>query len=555
MHVDKKKNHLTIYFFILKNMSRMVVTVPGDTRSSMTILARWIDSHGCKFQPGSKEKETHMSLVGGEYGKLFVPDDLHNSWLQMYTQELERGAHSLFFAERRTPVFRMHFDLDFTQPEMVTEAFLVDMASHINSVFRSFYPETAEDAEEWTTVLLCAPPKPVGAMVKSGCHMIWPWLMVDQGIALQLRLNVLAHIHKTMPPRPTGANTYEDVVDETVLKSNGLRMYGSDKAIKCKTCKSKRVACSVPGCMRGILVENRAYTLQTILTPAGTVDTERVDHWTRDLFACVRLTSTRSSCREPTPTSTSRGFVVPHDAISDDSVKRAHQNARTQKRLAAGGGPVDSEVIDLKSPIVQHLQNYVSMKLDINWVNVRVKQLFLQRDRGIYTCHVGGPGSLYCQNARRAHTSSCVYFEVTQAGIYQRCFSPKSPASASCKAFRGTPIQLNPWLKEAMFGGNNFSKLFMTVPTSETTTAQIIVDEDEFTSPDPWKHLQDPDYPGMTYAEVDNIPSSMEKEVRAQCFKNLPDPTHVHREIIKEGNPITIVQPGPKSAKKRKYML
>lgn len=534
-------------------MSRMVVTVPGDTRSSMTILAKWIDTKSCKFQTGSKEKETHMSLVGGEYGKLFVPSNIHDSWLQMYTQELERGVHSLFFAERRTPVFRMHFDLDFTQPEMVTEAFLVDLASNINSVFRGFYPEVPEDGEEWTTVLLCAPPKPVDSMVKSGCHMIWPWLMVDQGIALQLRLNVLVHIHKTMPPRPVGGNTYEDVVDETVLKSNGLRMYGSDKAIKCKTCKSKRGgACSIPGCMRGILVENRAYTLQTILTPSGTVDTERMDHWTRDLFTCVRFTSTRTSHLTPTP-----GFVVPHDAISDDSVKRAHTTARTQKRLASGGGPVDSEVISLDSPIVQHLQNYVTMKLDINWVNVRVKQLFLQRDRGIYTCHIDGPGSLYCQNARRAHTSSCVYFEVTQAGIYQRCFSPKSPSSASCKSFRGVPTQLNPWLREAMFGGNNFSKLFMTVPTSETTTAQILVDEDECSSPDPWKHLQDPDYPGMTYAEVEKIPSSKEKEVRARCFKSLPDPTKVHREIIKEGNPITtlVVPKGKGNAKKRKYML
>ena len=531
-------------------MSDMVVSTPGDTRSSMSILNKWIDMNHCKFQSGCKEKETHMSLVGGEYGKLMVPDNLHEAWLEMYTKELERGAHSLFFAERKTPVFRMHFDLDYTQPCMVEVAHLRDMASKMNQVFQRFYPHIPPDSKEWTTVLLCAQPKPVQTdgkpMVKSGCHMIWPWLMVDQGIALQLRLNVLTHVHNTMPARPPDSNSYEDVIDETVLKSNALRMYGSDKAIRCKSCKSKTAACTVPGCMRGILVENRAYTLNTVLKPDGTDDTERVDHWRGDLYTCIRFTSTRSSHTTP-----SAGFVVPHDAITDESVTRARKAARTKKRLSTGNGPVGSEAIDLTCPIVEHLQNYISMKLDINWVNVRVKQLFLQREKGVYTVKVDGPGSLYCQNVHRAHSSSCIYFEVTRNGICQRCYSPKTPSGASCKAFRGSVIQLNPWLREAMFGGNNFNKLFMTVPTSATTTTEILMDADGDTSPDPWKHMQDPDYPGMTYAEVENIPVWKEKEVRAQCFQSLPDPTKVHSEIIKHGDPITSPQP-PKKTTKRK---
>jgi hypothetical protein len=516
----------------------------------MSILNKWIDANHCKFQPGCKEKETHMSLVGGEYGKLLVPDSLHDAWLEMYTQELERGAHSLFFAERKTQIFRMHFDLDFTQPTKVDVEYLREMASHMNEVFRRFYPDIPRDSKEWTTVLLCAQPKPVESggrpMVKSGCHMIWPWLMVDQGIALQLRLNVLTHINATMPPRCPDSNPYEDVVDETVLKSNALRMYGSDKAVRCKTCKGKAM-CSTPGCMRGILVENRAYTLNTVLRPDGAEDTERVTHWRGDLYACIRFTSTRSSRTTPTA-----GFVVPYDAITDESVTRARKAARSKKRMSTGNGPVNSESIDLSCPIVEHLQNYISMKLEINWVNVRVKQLFLQREKGVYTCKVDGPGSLYCQNAKRAHSSSCIYFEVTKNGICQRCYSPKTTSGVSCKAFRGNTIQLNPWLKEAMFGGNHFNKLFVTVPTSATATVDILLDAGGDTSPDPWKHLQDPDYPGMTYAEVQSIPGDKEKEVRAQCFQSLPDPVKVHSEIIKHGNPITSPLPKPKAVKRKR---
>jgi hypothetical protein len=162
-----------------------------------------------------------MSLLGWPYGRLVIPDEMRDTWLKEYAKELMRGAHSLYFAERKTPVFRMHFDLDFKQAAAVRLPELTALALAATTVFRDFYPGVAADAPAWRIMVLTAPPKPTRTdgveLVKSGCHLIWPELHVDQGIALQLRLNFVAHLTRTWPARVAGSNSYDDVVDETVL--------------------------------------------------------------------------------------------------------------------------------------------------------------------------------------------------------------------------------------------------------------------------------------------------------------------------------------------------
>jgi hypothetical protein len=159
------------------------VVTPGDTRSGMTHLKEWLehrDNSTCVLTKECREKETHVSLLGWPYGRLLIPDNKHGSWLTEYTKELQRGVHSLYFAEHKTPVFRMHFDLDFTQPSPVPLEYLQKIGRAANTVFREFYPGLGVDSEEWSILLLTAPPKPVEKdgvhLVKSGCHMIWPYL-------------------------------------------------------------------------------------------------------------------------------------------------------------------------------------------------------------------------------------------------------------------------------------------------------------------------------------------------------------------------------------------
>jgi hypothetical protein len=519
---------------------------PGDTRSGMTHLREWLehkDNSSVVLSRECREKETHVSLLGWPYGRLLIPDNKHGSWLMEYAKELKRGVHSLFFAEHKTPVFRMHFDLDFCEPSPVNLDYLEKIARHANMVFRQFYPELGEDAKEWKVILLTAPPKRVEKdgvhLVKSGCHMIWPSFHVDQGIALQLRLNLLAHITRTWPPRPEGTNSYEDIIDETVLKANGLRMYGSDKASKCKECRGTRKKCE--RCHgQGLIIENRAYTLTQVLTPGGETDTDTLSTLRDDLFACVNLTSTRVSNKTPTP-----GFIVPSHAISNDAVKKARSKVHSGKRAVAGGGPPGSEAIDRSCPIFAQLEGYIRTRLSnqFKWVGIDLKHVFLLRSKGIYICKVDGPGSLYCEHVGRAHGSSTIYFEVDRHGISQRCFSPKITDGVSCKTYRGKKVQMNKWLRDAMFGGEKFVRDVTNPDTSLTSTEEDVRD--------PWSNFPHPDYPGMTYGEVARIPDMDLNSAKQRCLSTLPDPRSVHAAIVKDV-PIAPDEGAAKKKRKRK---
>ena len=518
-------------------MDTIQVSKPGDTRSGMTILREWLEENNtCILQKGCKEKESHMSLLGWPYGRLLIPDNIHGSWLTEYTKELQRGVHSLFFAERKTPVFRMHFDLDFNQPAPVTLDYIEMLARDANKVFRGFFPDMGADSATWRVLVLTAPPKPVEKdgvhSVKSGSHLIWPALHVDQAIALQLRLNLLDHIRRTWPPRDPGSNPYDDIVDETVLKSNGLRMYGSDKASKCTDCKRARSNCET--CLGlGTIVENRAYTLATVLSPLGGTDQETLDSLTSNLFACVTMSSIRVSSPTPTP-----GFKVPVHAVSNEVVKRAR--AAASKRPTPGGGPPGSEVIDRSCPIFDQLQGYIRSKLStqLKWVGIDLKHIFLLKKKGVYICKVDGPGSLYCENVGRAHSSSTIYFEVSSDGITQRCFSPKVTNGMSCKSYRGRTVPINNWLRDAMFGSNKF------VPYVETF--KVNIEGDDMGTSDPFSNFPNPDYPGMTFGEVTRITNPLHrKELKQKCLSTLPDPRTVYAGIVKEV-PMVI------AAKKRK---
>ena len=446
------------------------VVAPGTAYSIMTDeTLNWISPF--TIAPGSRDKvETHMALTGGPYGRLSIPDEMHEAWLRVYTAELAKDRHSLFFAERRTPIFRMHFDLDFAQTQPVSLRYLTSLARECRRVFQLFFPSIPEDAPMWRCVLLLASPKPSstspsdegddGARVKSGCHMLWPWMYVDQVQALTMRANVVDALERTWPARGTRENSYDDVVDRTVLKSNGLRMMGSDKAARCKSCKpSTREKCK-PCRGTGVRAENRPYGLSMVLDSRGEPDGERLSAWKENLFKCVRMTSIRSSRREH-----SAGFVVPPHAVTDADVKSARKKAKIKRGGEGGGGDgmgsvntpseaagmAGSVTIDASSRIFDELQTFLKNS-HAQWAAIRIQHLYLQHELGRYTVNVVGPGSSYCQHVERAHGSSTVFFTVERDGVRQRCFSPKLNNGASCRKYSGPPTPLSPWMSDAMFG-------------------------------------------------------------------------------------------------------
>jgi len=564
------------------------VSVPGTSHATLSSgCAAWLSKY--TIPPGSREKvETHMSLAGGPYSRLSIPDEMHESWLRVYAAELALDTHSLFFAERRTPIFRMHFDLDFTEVDPVSLHFLMTMSRGFVRVFRTFFPLVPEDAVMWRCAILTATPKPIvvtplgaesgddGARVKSGCHMLWPWMYVTQVQSLQLRATVVDMLTRTWPARPATANTYADVVDRTVLTSNGLRMMGSDKASRCKKCNNAagRDKCE-PCAGRGVLVENRAYMLTMVLDPLGEPDRDRLTTWTGDLFLGVRFTSTRSSRQEH-----SSGFLLPAHAVTDDAVKKASKKAKgkpgtgtVDTRQEAAGLP-GSTMFDATSRIFTELATFLTSHIQCTqWAGVRLTHLFCQREQGRYTVNVTGPGSSYCTNVNRAHGSSTIYFTVERDGVRQRCFSPKITDGVSCRSFIAPPIELSTWLIEAMFGEDKSTPvpassdevtlarsatLCMNLGAKNAATRMKRDIENKITEigggvkrvchSGRGENLPNGTFRDKTCGEVDNM-SAMQvaAEFKAQCTARVADSARVHATEVSFGGAMA-----PKTAKKKR---
>ena len=479
-----------------------VVTTPTTFHSALSEeFKAWI--HPYIIPPGTRDAskpETHVSLAGGAAARLSIPPDAHETWLKVYAAELMLNGHSLYIAERRTPVFRMHFDLDFEQPDPVPLQTLNALARLCTKVFRGFFGGTHASDRRWCCAVLMASPKRKASadpsqppIVKSGCHLIWPWLYVNQVNALQLRANVVDMLCRTWPDRGTAhnaTNAWDDVVDRTVLTSNGIRMMGSDKASKCKSCcKSLTARATCAMCDgRGILVENRAYKVAMVLDADGEPDNRLMRQWGQSLLTCVQSTCVRTYGTLPSP-----GWSIPPHAVTDAFVVAARKKMKLNAKRGGGevgsvtkpsgnGGGVGASaalltgVVTLEptSRIVKALHAFLTQRTNPQWVGLRLVRVnyHSEADPGFFVVFVDGPGSSYCTHVGRAHGSSQIYFRITREGVYQKCFSPKTTNSSNattCRAYTSDAIPLTSWLKEAMFGVGNRQEV-VPVPPPVTTT-------------------------------------------------------------------------------------
>jgi hypothetical protein len=442
-----------------------------------TRLSEWLKPFRLS-NDGNGELATHFSYAGAKY---IIPDDKHKRWLQLYAHEMVTRA-SLFFVEKKTPVFRMHFDLDMIQPVAPTADEVLQLTTLMSAVMRTFYPVAKEEKEDkrFMCIVLSAPsmPKrgwptpqdPEGPYVqKTGYHLIWPFLFVNQEQALRLREACIAAANNHVGVRHPPMNPFSDVIDETVLLKNGLRMIGSDKLDPCSACKGKgkmvidgrMLPCDA--CL-GIKTtpQRRRYTVTMVVNAKGELDRETLEFLTDHEHAvdCVRLCSIRCFKQHP-----SAGFTPPPLAAPCTGVEVLRREASRAARRKGGGeerelgdeqssnGALkDAESFDAQSTLGQMVQQFLRTRMAQEWANIELKRFFFLRKHNRYLIKVRGEGSSFCCNVHRAHTSSTIYFVVEPTGCTQRCYSKKEgTATVACKKYEGPLVALPKALMDALF--------------------------------------------------------------------------------------------------------
>lgn len=452
-------------------------------------VSRWLRANP-DARTRKNDEATHLLLSGG---LARVEDE--PAFLRLLADDMKHGRAN-YVVEHRTETFKLCQDYDFLSVDErgIDEAtFLRYMASVVRVVWRLF-PDTPE---EHRRVIICtAPTKRVEKdvaltnrvlrggtwtvteptrtermmLTKTGFHAIFPHLFVSRDIAMTVRYVLLQHCktefgasvvqrrhlndtyagHADESVQELVYDRWEDILDVTIYRANGLRMLGSSKAEKCKSCRrADRSADACAECDdRGYIDCGRPYRVHSVLDETGQMLDDETRRLQADHVAAMTATSIRSQQTMALATlvlprwfSLQAELATELSALSNSAGRRKYRRVSARDPDAIAGGNwgaagstqtfvinnrnIDFLVLDPGDPRFIVFDNFLrdSVGAQQAVVPVRVVKMILSADastRRIYAV----VNNKYCANVGRAHNSQDVYFVLLpRIGLVQRCWS------------------------------------------------------------------------------------------------------------------------------------
>jgi hypothetical protein len=406
---------------------------------------------------------THTLMDGARGGRIVLPADAAEEFFSAYGHDLAVG-NALYVVERRSDIFKMHFDIDMTG-EWSDES-LMAIARVVHKATMSYFSMSAGKMS-WCVVCACLQDK--GIRISSGLHIIFPFLAVNEEQALWIRGGVVAACTDELSAMDLDFNK---VVDICVLTTNGLRMVGSDK---CKTCPDCRNGFdSKPFCdtcaRNGKVAENRIYM------PWKTLPLLETESLQCDLKSNLAFAAKLCSTRLPDHTSLCPHFAIPSGAPPCSVKKKKKEgfqltDGHSDLPSIYGKWTVSDIEVGLKDLLRSELRSYhpVFSRIDIK----ELRKSTNVKGPPTYIVKVQGYGCRSCLNKGSDHTSQGIYFLISQFGLCQKCFSRKSEERryGLCEKFASETKPIQTELKEALFDG---TVVLQRVPSRIMTASQRI---------------------------------------------------------------------------------
>ena len=440
----------------------------------------------------TREKNyTHLLLDGG---KLIIPESRMNEFLNYYTNDFINN-HRNYICEGKTNIFRFHADLDFFQEEELEINELLTYISTIQSVLKELFVDkirtTKNNKNNKLKLYVCLTETGIkekygNIYKKIGVHLIWPNIYIDTEKSLIIRRLIITKFKNLYGERDKH-NSWEDVVDESVYRQNGLRMIGSAKLYKCKDCRDNiRNKTNCQTCFgKGKIDEGRIYLptylfldenikniedlrlknnktythkqfyqyiKETSIRNFNNIETpliKELPSWIQDNikdynnFPKIKNTRTKKSRKnirqsENSIFNNSDIFNTSINNISDENNLNSCQNDTNQiiSDFNIVNNVNDSEINSKIRNIPNTKIRYSwciedeNAKLIINYIKAKFPKYKEEPFREIYLCgtnsspfYIVSTNSHYCMNVCREHTSNHIYFIIDKNNIYQKCFS------------------------------------------------------------------------------------------------------------------------------------
>jgi len=376
-------------------------------------LSRWLYQNRCFLGSDNQKNITHLCLDGG---RLNIPDNLMEDFFKQYAKGIIEGE-KYYLCECITPVIKFYCDLDFILDK---ELDIPDIKNFVLSLNKTIVHHFKEN---FSSIVCVAPSKNVQKdkqkKIKTGVHIIWSGLHLDIDKAYSLS-RVMVDNMKTLYPD----YDWENIIDEQVY-NNGLRMIGSRKV------SNKRRAIKNTKEYEIIKIdEGRTYEPKFCINEYGDILETNRELNTRkneDIAGLLTGCSIRSWSGEKS--------LEPVEPLPLLSLKKKKTSSR-----------VDT---DIEKKILDRVESFIRYQTIIQW-NSPLRQL--KKQGNFYIAKID---SMYCLNIQREHNSCGIYFQITDQGLFQRCFcrceTLEGRNNGYCSKFKSTVFPLPLEVRKMLF--------------------------------------------------------------------------------------------------------
>lgn len=378
----------------------------------------------------------NLSHVLMDGGCLSVPFDKLRAFNERYIDACQRGER-LFVVEQKTTTYNFFCDIDYKDTEALSLEEIEDVARIICDKVRRYGGQRC--------LVSVAEPKRVDAdRYKTGVHLNWSGMVVDQTSAVALREHILVVLYTAK----AGVD-WNEVIDSSVYgdlergsKGSGFRLPWSYKKGKCTACQGKGCdACEHEGKItQGMYLPVFVYEdgKLTTVDPSPTVE-------------LLEMATVRTSVSTPTT--------------------RVEPPAKAIKEGAFTKLQTKDELDDIEARAT--LEMFIQRNME-GQGSARVTKIFKYKHS-----YLVSTTSRYCENLAREHGSNHVWFYVNGNTIAQKCFcrceTVRERRDGFCRDFVGKRYMMTSELFKMLYPDG----VALCRPSTPSTT-QGIVETNEF---------------------------------------------------------------------------
>lgn len=333
----------------------------------------------CKKQNFNNARNLSHVLMDG--GVLSIPFDKLREFYDVYIQCV-KSDEKIFVVEQKTDTYNFFMDVDYKDDEELSFDNVKSICQIICDKVLTF--NTAK------CLITVSEPKPKDGKIKTGIHLNWHGLVVNQEGAIQLMHHVVSTLEKIY-----SAKDWTRIIDASVYGSLGTK--GSGFRLPWSHKKSVHSECKGAGCIlcdKGKMIEGEYRPVY--MYNNGVM--ERVDHeitMEHLVLATVRTTEKKV-------------VTIPELVVLCQPIrKRQHEG--------------DFTITESKNEIHNAELRGLLETFIRKWMkgNEGTKVLSIFKFKSIYLLKTT---SRYCENIQRNHNSNHVKIIIDGGLIFQRCF-------------------------------------------------------------------------------------------------------------------------------------